>query len=332
MKILLYGELWEGTHIDSISKELKQLKIDYRTFDFLPYVEYATPSKLLNKVFRRVFRKINRKKINNELINEIKLYKPTSFLISKGIDIYPETLLKIKDFDIKIINWNPDDFFNKKNTNINILNSLKIYDVVFSARKHLFQEYKKRGIKNPIYLEWYYIPYLHKKINQNIPEDKKLTFVGTYSERRDNIISSIDVINVEIWGYGWEKSKAIKKHNIMSHNKILNQTSFPDVMAKSLINLNILTKENRDNTNLKIFEIVASGGTILTEKNNISKKILGADSFYFHDTTDINEIIQKIINHSFEQLKTKKDNTHQKIVLDNNSISDRVSQMIKYIK
>jgi spore maturation protein CgeB len=330
MKIFLYGELWEGTHIDSISKVLNKLKIENQTFNFYNYFQYYTPFLFLNKVLRRLFLFYNRRRMNIQLLIKIESFEPTIFLISKGIDIYPETLIKIKNKNIVIANWNPDDFFNQKNSNLNLLSSLNHYDIVFSSRKHLFHEYIRKGIRNPIYLEWYYLPSLHFKKTENEEFIEKLTFIGSYSERREKIIKAINGIEIEIWGSGWHKANFKSANNITCHNKILSQSNFPSVIGKSLINLNILTRENRDQTNLKIFEIVASGGVILTEDNDITRKILGEDCFYYDGINNINTIIQKIKNMPKKSLLQKRHKTFLKLISSRNSIDDRIKEMLKH--
>ena len=333
MKIILYGELWDGSHIDSIAKVFDKLKIKYYPFDFYEYLQYNTPFVLLNKVLRFFFLPYNRRKINIHLLEKIHSRKPTILIISKGIDIYPKTLLEIKKNNIQIVNWNPDDFFNSKNSNKNIINSLGIYDIVFSSRKHLFDEYIRRGIKNPIYLEWYFLPEYHKRCKIDSKIIDKITFVGTYSKRREEIINKIDSNNlIEIWGSGWNKSKVISKSNVLYHRQILDQNKFSEVMQTSLINLNILTIENRDLTNLKIFEIIASGGILLTEKNQSSIEILGEHCFYFQGTQDINNMIKVIKSLSKKELLEYKEKTYSKIINEENSIDDKVKQMLNYLE
>ena len=197
----------------------------------------------------------------------------------------------------------------------------------------MFDEYIRRGIKNPIYLEWYFLPEYHKRCKIDSKIIDKITFVGTYSKRREEIINKIDSNNsIEIWGSGWNKSKVISKSNVLYHRQILDQNKFSEVMQTSLINLNILTIENRDLTNLKIFEIIASGGILLTEKNQSSMEILGEHCFYFQGTQDINNMIKVIKSLSKKELLEYKEKTYSKIINEENSIDDKVKQMLNYLE
>ena len=329
MKILVYGNYWDGTHSDSISRSLDYLKLNNKVFDPYKFKTYNTNFIILNKVLRRVFLLENRKIINEQLLIKVNKFKPDILLISKGLDIYPETLFSIKKLGIYIINWNPDDFFNMLNSNKNLINSIPIYDKVYSSRPHLFEEYYKRGFNELEYLEWYYLPWFHK-YNSSIEEKKDfITFIGTYSKNREQLIRMINKEHkIVIWGDGWEKSKIHKMSNVECNYSNLNQEDFPLVINQSRINLNILTKENRDLTNLKIFEISACGGILLTNDNNQSKSILGSNAFYY-DNENINSVINNI-NYIMKDIsiKTFKEKVSSRIIRNNNSIIDRVKQII----
>lgn len=334
MKILLYGELWSGTHVDCISYVLREKNIEFKIFDFYQYINPKRYTIFIDKVLNKILYEYNEKLINNKLVLEIEEYKPDILFISKGVNIYPESLYKFKRKGIIIANWNPDDFFNKLNSSKYILDSLNIYDYVFSARKHLFDEYIDKGIRNPHYVEWYYIPWLHKKTTNSIPIKNIVTFIGTYSKRRESILKSIENdIPVEIWGSGWNFSSLRKHKNINIKNKFLPQSDFPSIISSSLINLNILTLENRDRTNLKIFEITASNGLLLTEATDTSKSILGTNAFYFDAIvpTSLNDNIHNIISNNSYNIKIK-DAGYNNMTLNNHSIFDRVEQILNIFK
>jgi hypothetical protein len=224
-------------------------------------------------------------------------------------------------------NWNPDDFFNDKNSSRHLKKSFKLYDVVFSARKHLFNEYYTKGFKKMIYLEWYYIPWLHKLSNTS-KISRKISFIGTRSLRREKIIEAInDTFSIDVWGSGWNFSKLNTKNNIEIKNKVLSQKDFPEITSSSLVNLNILTVENRDFTNLKIFEITASGGLILTEDNVQSREILGDSGFYYTEK-NLNSILNQIFEMDLDEYKSRRKLLVNHVLNNANSISDRVNELL----
>jgi hypothetical protein len=327
MKILLYGENWEGTHVDSISKVLNKKEIPNVVFDFYKHLNYNTKSIFLNKILRRLFYLFNEFNINKKFLQFSTEYEPSLIILSKGINIYPSILRKIKKSETIICNWNPDDFFNDKNSSRHLKNSFELYDIVFSAREHLFSEYYNNGFKKMIYLEWYYIPWLHHlAIASNI--EMKISFIGTRSLRREKILESIDSsFLIDVWGSGWSFSKLNSKENINITNRVLPQKDFPQIISNSLVNLNILTVENRDLTNLKIFEIVASGGMILTEDNIKSRAILGNYGFYYEEKT-INKILKQIFEMDPVEWELSRKLLVNHVLNNANSISDRVNELL----
>ena len=101
-RVLLYGEFWEGTHIDCISKVLNSQNIDCETFNFYPFIHKQFGNRIFNTIYRKSFYKKNEQIINLELLIEINKYKPDVLLISKGVNIFPETLLEIKKKSIDL--------------------------------------------------------------------------------------------------------------------------------------------------------------------------------------------------------------------------------------
>lgn len=334
MKILLYGENWEGTHVNCISEVLRVKNIDFRIFDFFKIIFKDFGNRLVNKVARDLTYSQRERDVNKLFLREVGSYKPDIVFISKGVNLFPETLRKIQQSSIPIMNWNPDDFFNAANNSAHLLNSLELFDTVFSARSHLFEEYRMKGIRNPVYLDWYFIPSLHRSPDEQLPIEDKVTFIGTYSRRREKIIKSIKDRSIEIWGSGWERSSLRFQGNI-KFKTVLSQSKFPEVISRSKINLNILTKENRDQTNLKIFEITASNGLLLSEFTKVSNKILtgGVDCLYydFELEGDLNEKIEEIFTYDHEKWLQVRNEGFRKVKTGQHSIHDKVGTILNHI-
>jgi hypothetical protein len=102
-----------------------------------------------------------------------------------------------------------------------------------------------------------------------------------------------------------------------------------------LVNLNILTHENRDCTNLKLFEICASNGLLLTEENEASKEILGNSCVYynFNNTVSLNRYIEDILDENkSEYYNELRESGYLNIVTGGNSIRDRVCEIVDIMR
>jgi hypothetical protein len=110
---------------------------------------------------------------------------------------------------------------------------------------------------------------------------------------------------------------------------------FPEIMSQSLINLNVLTKENRDVTNLKIFEIPASYGLMLTDNTQTTHNYLNDYAFYFDsfNPESINLQIDNILSrYTKSDLYDLRHESYLRIISNNNDIESRVNSIISSIQ
>jgi spore maturation protein CgeB len=324
-KIVIYGENWTGTLPQLLHSSLKDRGFQVSLFDYSDIMPGIKNRTFIEKIMRRLFYKIYSELINIRFLKYINDKDPDIIIIVKGLDVKISTLKKIKKKSVKLINWNPDDFFNMKNSSKNLISSIVQYDLIISSRPHLFEKYYKFGANKMIFIDWYYIPDLH--FPQNKKKDIKISFVGSWSKYREEFIAKMGEGFV-IMGSGWEKSapEFKKKHDV--DPKILSQRKMSEVFERSCINLNILTPDNSDLTNLRFFEAPASGGLLLTEKNNASIRYLknNEECLMYSSVDEAREIISKDID--FDKISKA---GHMRILKDQHSFSDRVTEFLESI-
>jgi spore maturation protein CgeB len=324
-KIIIYGEFWEGTLPKLLQDELLKKDIEVFSFDFTEILPGIKNHQLIQRVKRRLFEKYYSFFIRKNFLSYVRYIKPDCVIVVKGFHLSYNTLSKIRDLDITLINWNPDDFFNFKTSNRNMIDSIPLYDLIVSSRDHLFLNYEVAGARSLFYLDWYFVPEFHfdRKLSKNFDA----SFVGSWSPSRENFIGKLNK-KFDIWGAGWAKSsKKFKNfHNV--HNSILSQAQMSIVFNSSNYNLNLLTHDNSDYSNLRFFEITASNGLLLTERNKHSLKYLDdrKDCLMFSSADEVNQIFLE--NHD---LNTIAYSGNQKILKGRNSFSNRIDDLIKSI-
>lgn len=324
-KFVIYGEFWQGTLPSLLDIELRLRGHDVKIFDFTKIVPGISDRSIFNRIKRRMFSKLYERMVNINLIEYVNFEKPDYIIVSKGLNLWPKTVKSLQKLETKLINWNPDDFFNKNNSNVNLIESFKYYDLIVSSRPHLFDEYRERGAKQLLFVDWYYVPELHYPREKQFQYD--FSFVGSWSPFREEFISKINS-PVIIWGGGWDRSSTSFKMSHHVNAKIISQIEMSSVFSNSKYSLNLITHENRDYSNLRFFEVCASAGLLVTERNesSISYLVDGEDCLMYSTAEDVNRLLAC----SFD-LKTISQNGYKKITNGANSFSDRVGQLLDAI-
>jgi len=321
-KFIIYGEFWEGTLPYLLSEELNQRGYSVFEFDFSEIMPGIKSRNLFGRIKRNLFSRWYESKINAAFVKSAFSLGPRHIIVCKGLNLWPQTLENLSNTGFYLINWNPDDFFNAKNTNKNLISSLKYYDLVVSSRPHLFDEYIDFGIKRIVFIDWYYVDNLH--FPQGLNKIYNITFVGSWSKFREDFISKIEQ-SLEIWGSGWENSSSSFKKLHKIHMKILSQKQMCLVFSASKFNLNLITHENRDLSNLRFFEVCASKGLLITERNSSALSYLtdGVECLMYDSPNDVNKIIKIDLD-----LSDISNRGHIKITNSGNSFADRVTELI----
>ena len=324
-KILIYGECWQGTLPQLLSQELFKRGCRVYSSDFTAILPGIKCRSFYQRAKRRLFEKYYTLSIREKFISDVKAFRPDYIVVIKGLHLDKYTLSIIKNLQIPLINWNPDDFFNLKNSNSNLIDAISSYDLIVSPRKHLFDKYYKSGARNLLYLDWYYIPDLH--IDHNLPKTIDASFVGSWSPSREEFIGNIKK-DFSLWGGGWEKSSFRFKYRHKVHNKSLSQFEMSKVFNTSRYNLNLLTHENSDFSNLRFFEVTASNGLLLTERNEHAQNYLrdGEECLMFSSAQEINEIFSQ--GYDLNKIALL---GNRRIINGANAFSDRVDILLNAI-
>ncbi len=289
-------------------------------------------NRYLNKLLKSIDFYFIKHRINHSLINVLEKNDFDLFIVMRGDFLTRETLEFAKKKIKYLVNWNTDDLFNKKVSKNVILDTIPIYDIHFSPRYSLKDDYLSFGAKRFELLNWYY----RFGINYDkyaLPRSKFLfdsTFIGAWSIRRENILSVLNDKKLKINGWGWNE-KAVNISNNWSVSGNLGIVEMSDIFYNSKINLNILTIENRDENNLRNFEIAATGGFQLSEKSDsiISLFEENKEIVCFESNEELLSKYEFYLNNDSAREKVAI-NSQKKIFNTNNSLSDRLQEILNY--
>jgi spore maturation protein CgeB len=329
LKILIYEtELFSSGTRYPFKEAAEDLGHRVDMFDWSFYFPSMSASSLSNRIMDKVFLKRNVDKLNNDLQRIIELGNYDLLLVLSGKYIYPATtdlaVSKIK----YVINWNTDHPFNKLNSTDWLLKSLPMYHAHFTPRIHLKDEYNNFGMNNVHELNWYYRYGIDLVNTLPIDYEYDSNFIGSWSERRAKYVTSISDSKMQVFGWGWNKNKGMKS---ISEQYINSSVSISDMMriySVSKVNLNLLTIENMDTTNLRNFEIPAAHGFQLAERSEALKSIFEEDKeiVLFSSPEEMVDKYEFYLNNDLARAKIA-DAGYNRLISCNHSLSDRLGKI-----
>lgn len=339
-RIVVYGESWRGATPNSIFLALTRLGYNTIIFDYQKFLPYSKSwdNRFLNKI-AHILNKFQLEKacleINRKFTQLIEDYLPDLVIISKGLHILPESLREIKRKGIPVVNWHSDDFFNPLYLMPYSKESFSLYDMHFSSRPHLFEEYRQLGVKNIEYLEVCVDQNCFYPINTFAGKFQcDVSFIGSWSKNRENLLKNLSTFEVHIYGSGWYRSivRLKGRSNMRFMNKCVYVEDFSRVVSMSKICLNILTVENRDQTNLRCFEIPACKGFQLCNQTPQLQKLFkeGEDIVLYENEKDLVEKIQYFLQHEYKRFKIAENSYN--VVMQNHTYDHRCKQLISMVE
>ena len=340
MRVLFYGESYLGTMGYSVVRALTLLG---HQVDVVDPSEYLTKKKLLGKytvaldrlLFLSIARRINRRVLS------LCVSKHDLVLVLKGLHLYPQTVLALRKSARWVVNYNQDDFFNPRRFAFHVwspfLNdAFQLYDVIFTARKHVIEQYKKKGARRVEYLPFSFDPEIFKPVSVSAADMGKLKssviFVGNWSRRREDAIKPLlNVTDVAIWGNSWRHSTSAFR--AMTNCRVMGPTVQQDMSRLfncSMICLNMYTPENNDHYTFRNFEISASGSFQLAERTPAAKEFFEEDTecIYFGSPQ---ELIAKTIHYLKEPVVRREVaiRGYVRAVNSKYTYQDRMSKMLR---
>lgn len=309
MKILIFGNFYEGNVAYEMELFFKSKSCEVHKFNRSKFYRNLK-NRYLNKAVNFFFSIIIDFILNFFLVIRYLRHKPEVFFAVKGLNIYPIVLKFISNKTV-CINWNLDDFLNPKNSNKNLIKSIKLYDLIISPKIERFDKYILKGAKKLLFIEnFYFKKYFYPS---DLKKNYEISFIGSWSKKRDKLINIIaDKYIVHVFGNSWKLKN--KNHRVIKQDEI-NPHKFREVVSQSKINLNFLTDENYDTSNLRFFEVSACKGLLLSEYSQRFENILSSknETFYFKNVGEINRIIDEILGLNDDKISSISNSASKKI-------------------
>jgi len=197
-----------------------------------------------------------------------------------------ETLTQAKiKYGSKIGHW-IGDFFEPR-----LALSKGVIDHFFFTDSSFLQDAKSVGIDKASYLPLAFNPKLFfaEASSQRSPD---LLFIGAWSENRQALIESID-FPITVVGKRWERLGENSGHTIVANNVDIHQVA--DLYRKHQFVLNVINTNNvRKGLNMRCFEVLASGATLVTQKVDDFDCVKGFDdAIFFESPEQLGELLSR---------------------------------------
>jgi len=277
--------------IDITLKNLILAKLIY----YIPFFHYASLRKKLINFFKK-----NKKKYD-------------IIIIFKGLYLNLETIKKIKKIKKNTIWLNifPDDPFELNNptiSNQSFLNTITEFDIFCIWSKKIKNQLEKLH-KNVFFI---YLPFAYDNLvkfktkKKNIFKIDRILFVGTYDQKRKEVLDSIK-IQKTIYGGNWKNLIKFNSNRSNIHGHLHGQ-KLHEAISSYKINLNILRDQNATSHNMRTFEIPGHNGLMLTnrtkEQNNFFRE--NQECYMYSNIKELNSKIEFIIKNSKKADKVRK--------------------------
>lgn len=297
LKVLIVGGNGFSAIENYYFRYLQQFGVNVSRF-LAPNLFYEYYSKnFLNKIIFRLGLSSVYKLINAQFRKLVELENPDVIWIFKGLEIFPESLQWVKSKKIKLVNYNPDNpfiFSGRGSGNVNITNSISLYDLHFTYDKGIQQEIESNyRITTRILPFGYNLPeqwYLDATAQEEI---NVVSFVGNPDVDRANFIRKAANSGIEIYVFGYNWHRYINHPNVKIH-PVLEGYEFWMVLRRFRIQLNLMRNHNLRSHNMRTFEVAAIGGIQLAPDTLDHRTFFDAEREIFL-YTDINQCVDQIL-------------------------------------
>jgi spore maturation protein CgeB len=329
MKILLIGSDFEYAIERYYKKYLGNFGCEIYHFD-APDIVFRNHSKnILNKVLFKtgIFRGYG--KVNRQLLEIAGRFQPDIIWIWKGLEIYPETLQKLKGL-FKLANFNPDHPFiiiGSANGNKNVRESVGLYDLHFC-----YHEALKKMIEERYHIPTCLLPFAFDRLDmvyqepENITEINRICFQANPDAYRVGRLEKLaDAgLEVDVFGIGWNKTRLRLNPKIRLY-PIAPRARFWLLNQEYRIQLNLFREYNNDSHNMRTFEIPAVGGIQLTPYSSEQESFFteGKEIFFFRNDNEMIAQAGRILGMTKKEADEIRKNARMRSMNSGYSFEDR---------
>jgi spore maturation protein CgeB len=256
------------------------------------------------------------------------------WLLTTGISpIEPRGLEQIGDLGVARLNFLTDDPWNPVHKTSWFMETLPIYDHVFTPRQANISDLSELGCRRVSHLQFAYAPELHFPESTQSDDEGKVfssdvVFAGGADEERLPYIEALidSSFRVALYGGYWLRFKSAASHS-RGH---ADPATLRKAISEAKVALCLVRRANRDGHVMRSFELPAMGACMLVEDTEEHREIFGKDSeavAYFRSILEMVEKTRWLIEHERERNRLALA-AHNLIVNGRNTYRDRLISIL----
>lgn len=335
MKILMVGsnKVWAIENI--YQEELKQMA-NVQLFNAHGVFHDYYYTSLFNKVSFRLGNRSILKIINEELLIVVNRFRPDVLWIFKGMEIFPEILMTIKEKGILLVNYNPDHpfrFASRGSGNSNVLKSIQLYDHHFCYSIQIQKELESRfGVS----ASW--LPFGYLKAQKNDSENliRKVCFIGNPDNERARIINLLieNQLPVVLFGTNWDRYITNSDNHLVETYPPIFKEEFTNVAQQYVVQLNLFRKQNEGSHNMRTFEMPALGCLMLAPRSEEHLCLFqeGKEAEFYSNDEELIEKVTHLLNVEEHTIKAYRRFSYERSIASDYSYFNRSKEVFKLLE
>ena len=297
---------------------------------------------LLNKgISNRILNKVSPdslyRPINDGLIRYIANKQFDVILVFKGMELFPETIVQLKQHAVLTANYNPDHpftFYAPGSGNRHIVNSITHYDVHFSYARKITEQLQKNYHKPAYCIPFGYNGNLPVPAqNDNSRYSDRVLFIGAFDRERARYLNELQSGQVDIYGESKWRSRNLFRPYLRKayRNQALYGNNYAEAITSSLGILNLLRMQNRleDSHNMRSFEVPGYRGLLVTQRTTEQCEYFeeNKEAVFFDSVGELKEKLAYLAAHP-SQVRSMKQAAYNRSVSGHYSYDHRSKQLL----
>lgn len=277
MRVFLLGENWYGSSARACAYALRRLGLSVQDLDqqtYFPQVE-----RLSSRIIRRLVSGQLQREYNEAILRETAIFQPNILLAFKAPNVYPETLRRLRERGIKLYNYYPDTSAFAHGALLP--HTLPEYDCIFYTKRFWDCDVRSRiSLRDSVFLLHGYDPDVHQPWALTDMDRRQfgtdVVLIATHTSYKEKVMRDLirlrPQLNLRIWGNGWRERCHTTSLARCVQGVAVHGSAYVRALRSARICLAVMSgvapgSSEGDKTTTRTFEIPASGGFMLHERN-----------------------------------------------------------------